>query len=103
MKFPLSRAARRLVVVGLSAALLLPVIGVAPVAATSTGCTPGYWKNHVEMWPAGLEPTDKLGDAGFVVAAGFENTTLLDALQGGGGPVSAAPAPFSIGPRSQRC
>lgn len=101
MKYPLSRAARRLAVAGLSAALLLPVIGVAPVAAT-TGCTPGYRKSH-DMWPTGLEPTDTLGEAGFVVAPGFENVTLLKRCRAVAGAASTAPAPSCVAPRSQHC
>lgn len=41
MKISVVHVARRLAAVGLSAALLLPLIGAAPVAACEWGCTPG--------------------------------------------------------------
>lgn len=97
MRFSVSRITRRVLAVSISAALLLPAIAVAPVAATDQGCTPGYWKNHTSMWPdlsgypAGMAYTTSmtLKQAGFVFPAElsrFENVTLLQALQGGGGP-----------------
>lgn len=79
---------RRLVAVGVSTILLLTVVGVAPVAACDQGCTPGYWKNHTDSW-IGYSPDQTLASAGFVIPvalASFENVTLIEALQGGGGP-----------------
>ena len=51
------------------------------------GCTPGYWKNHTESWAGtGLTPGQTVGS---VFNAGafpsLASSTLLDALQGGGG------------------
>lgn len=84
MKRSASHFARRLAAVGISAALLLPVIGVAPVAANTAGCTPGYWKNHTDNWPVAV--TMKFANVpGFVFASAYEETRLIDALQGGGG------------------
>jgi hypothetical protein len=87
MKLSVAQVTRRLAAVSISAALLLPVIGVAPVAACDTGCTPGYWKNHTDVWGA-YSPSMTLAQAGFVVpaAVGDGSQTMLAALQGGGGP-----------------
>lgn len=90
MKLSVAHVTRRLAAVGLSAALLLPVIGVAPVAACTQGCTPGFWKNHttVTVW-GGYLPDQSLYSAGFRVPPAVGDhygTTLLEALQGGGGP-----------------
>ena len=87
IKLSVAHVTRRWAAVGLSAALLLPVIGVTPVAACEWGCTPGYWKNHTENWGAYL-PSRTLAQVGFVVpaAVGDGSDTLLEALQGGGGP-----------------
>jgi len=46
----------------------------------STGCTPGYWKNHPETWgPTGLSPDDSF-DAVFGVDAYDPDITLMEAL-----------------------
>jgi hypothetical protein len=52
------------------------------------GCTPGYWKNHEDSWPAtgyytgqSLESVFDLPDA-----LGYDNVTLHNALKFGGGP-----------------
>lgn len=75
---------RRLVAVGISAALVLPAIAAAPVAACDWGCTPGYWKNHTDMWPVGYTTSTSLYDSGFrFVGAG--DVDMLEALEGGGG------------------
>lgn len=57
------------------------------------GCTPGYWKqeHHFDSW-VGFSPGQRLsgtGGAGFIfpdALASFRTMTLLQALQGGGGP-----------------
>lgn len=57
------------------------------------GCTPGYWKNHTDMWPAGYTwdtpvfevfemPCDYDGN---ILYPELENDTLLDALKYKGG------------------
>lgn len=44
--------------------VLLAFIAVAPVLAWTGGCTPGYWKNHLDAWgltpfvPDGLNATE---------------------------------------------
>jgi len=53
------------------------------------GCTPGYWKNHLDSWPpTGLAPGDTV-ESLFSAAAAFPDTaaaSLLEALSFGGGP-----------------
>jgi len=48
------------------------------------GCTPGFWKNHIDLWPAGILPTDTIGDY-FTGAEPYADTTLLEALSFDGG------------------
>lgn len=52
------------------------------------GCTPGYWKNHLDAWaPAGYSP-DQTVESVFDVPDeyGLDNDTLLEALNYIGGP-----------------
>lgn len=53
------------------------------------GCTPGYWKNHTDSWTAtGYSPSQTIGSV-FSGASAFPSLasqTLLQGLQGGGGP-----------------
>lgn len=50
------------------------------------GCTPGYWKQeqHFDSWPEGFSPNDLVGAV--FNCAPFNDATLLDALNFGGGP-----------------
>jgi hypothetical protein len=54
------------------------------------GCTPGYWKNHLDAW-VGYSPNDLVGDV-FGSYFGLGNDTLLMALdyEGGNGNPGAA-------------
>jgi hypothetical protein len=59
-------------------------LGIAP-----TGCTPGYWKNHPDAWPPTGYSLVQLVDSVFAAAAaypGIGSSTLLEALDFGGGP-----------------
>lgn len=47
------------------------------------GCTPGYWKNHTEMWPSPYKPSDSFSDIFGVVLQ--KDYTLIQALNLGGG------------------
>jgi hypothetical protein len=79
-------AIRRIVAISMSTALLLTVVGVTPAAAH--GCTPGYWKNHTDSWPAPYTPSTQL-DSVFAFPgslADLSDDTLLQALQYPGGP-----------------
>ena len=76
-----------------SGALLITAIAAPPTPpGVSHGCTPGFWKNHASTPPwGGYTPTQTVGSVfiipvGIPGAAGFAGETLLDALQGGGGP-----------------
>lgn len=52
------------------------------------GCTPGYWKNHLDSWAAtGFSPSDDF-DTVFGVNAFTPNRTLLQAAQSGGGGIN---------------
>ncbi|MDQ3683753.1 MAG: T9SS type A sorting domain-containing protein, partial [Bacteroidota bacterium] len=56
------------------------------------GCTPGFWKNHTDCWQTWATATplypDQTVESIFDVPNdyGLDNVTLLEALQGGGGP-----------------
>lgn len=54
-----------------------------------TGCTPGYWKNHTDSWAGtGYSPGQTTGSV-FSGASAFPSLasqSLLQSLQGGGGP-----------------
>jgi hypothetical protein len=82
-------------------------VAVTPASAENIGnegCTPGFWKNHTELWDDDTDPG--IGDepyrpdltlfwafyhqgSAFVGApdevAQFQDITMLEALQGGGG------------------
>ena len=85
MKLSVAHVTRRVAAMTIAAALLLPVIGVAPVAACDQGCTPGYWKNHTDMW-GNYSPNDTLIQVGFVDAGSYAGVKMIDALQYAGGP-----------------
>ncbi len=52
------------------------------------GCTPGFWKNHTNIWPpTGYSPGQTLESVFNVPdSLGIDNDTLMDALEYGGGP-----------------
>ena len=52
------------------------------------GCTPGYWKNHLDSWvPTGYSPSQTVESVFDVPDSfGLDNKTLLQALNFGGGP-----------------
>lgn len=68
-------------------ALRLPLPGEEPT--DTAGCTPGYWKNHTGSWSGtGYTPGQTAGSV-FAGASAFPSLagkTLLQTLQGGGGP-----------------
>jgi hypothetical protein len=51
------------------------------------GCTPGYWKSHLDSWgPTGYTPGQSLGSVFSVVGLGsLSSDSLLTALDYGGG------------------
>ena len=52
------------------------------------GCTPGFWKNHPDCWCTEYQPETLVGDVWIIPdeLSKLANKTLLQALQGGGGP-----------------
>ena len=67
------------------AALTAGLVGSAAPAQANPSCTPGFWKNHVEAWPAGVSP-DQTVDSVFTGAdASLGSQTLLQALSFKGG------------------
>lgn len=105
----MGKRAKQLAALAVAAGLGIGSLGAAPAAAENIGqqgCTPGFWKNHTELWDDANDPgiggepyrpTTKLywafyrqGVSAFDGAPAevraFENWTMLQALQGGGGP-----------------
>lgn len=62
----------------------------APVGATTVGttegCTPGYWKNHTDSWQEYSPSTLVKSVYTAAASTSFGDWTLLQALNGGGGP-----------------
>ncbi|MBA3430398.1 MAG: hypothetical protein H0U16_02810 [Actinobacteria bacterium] len=72
---------------GVMAATMAPAAHFASAANIGNeGCTPGYWKNHTSNWQE-YKPTTRLDQPWDFPSelASFENVTMLQALQGGGG------------------
>ncbi len=67
------------------ASVLGPICQEIPEEPGDEGLTPGFWKNHLSAWTAPYDATTTLAQAGFTGGL-FQSTTLLTALQGGGGP-----------------
>jgi hypothetical protein len=61
---------------------------VTPEPDDFEGCSPGFWKNHVDKWPAGYAPGDNL-DTVFGTDAFHPDITLLDGLRLRGGGLNA--------------
>lgn len=61
------------------------IVGSALACEPECQLTPGYWKNHTEAW-VGLSPSDTVSSLFSSAPEPFASMTLLDALQGGGGP-----------------
>lgn len=53
--------------------LLTPTIALANIPGPAD-CSPGFWKNHTEIWAPTFDPDAQWGTSGF---------TRLEALQGG--------------------
>jgi hypothetical protein len=58
-----------------------------PPGEGGQGCTPGYWKNHTDSWPAPYTPGMLFSATGLDDA--FPGMTLLQVLEQGGGGVKA--------------
>ena len=55
------------------------------VGTGQEGCTPGYWKTHTDSWQEAA-PGDLFSSLYTSARANVANKTLLEALDGGGGP-----------------
>jgi len=53
------------------------------------GCTPGYWKNHLQSWPAPYTPGTTLGSVFTGLPSGYASLTFQQALNLGGGGLNA--------------
>lgn len=74
----------------LATALVFTLAGItAPAQAVNIGhegCTPGFWKTHTDVWEE-ADPTDLFSDHFSDGTSGvLVGRTLLQALDGGGGP-----------------
>lgn len=58
-----------------------------PVSGGGEGCTPGYWKNHLDSWPpTGYSPNQTLESVFDVPdSLGYDSVSLHNALKFGGG------------------
>jgi hypothetical protein len=78
----------RLLAIALIVVTVSLLVPISAFAHTGTkGCTPGYWKNHTESWPA-TYLTGSLVTAYFPAAGLYSSAssaTLLQALDFGGG------------------
>jgi hypothetical protein len=78
---------RKLLGIALVSTLAVTAVAI-PAGANASGtegCTPGYWKNHIQSW-VGYSPTTLVKEV-FIAADGHPigDMTLLQALGGGGG------------------
>lgn len=85
-----TRFAQRLMAVALvsSSAMAVSALPASATMSGTQGCTPGYYKNHLDAFAmAGYSPTQTIGSIWTLPAelAQYRDTTLIDALQGGGG------------------
>jgi hypothetical protein len=53
------------------------------------GCTPGFWKNHLQSWPAPYTPETTLGSVFTGLPSGYASLTFQQALNQGGGGLNA--------------
>jgi hypothetical protein len=70
-----------------AATLTVDVEEEPPPPTGGEGCTPGYWKNHLDSWPpTGFAPGQALSTVFSPAGLGsLGSATLLDALKFGGG------------------
>jgi hypothetical protein len=86
----------RVIAAGAVGIIAAAILTAAPASATtsgnSEGCTPGFWKNHTSWasyeveYSTGETVASMLGGYQFPAALSqFQDVTMLEALQGGGG------------------
>jgi hypothetical protein len=60
-----------------------------PPPTGQEGCTPGFWKNHPNAFPAPYSPTTTLGSVFTGLPANYAGLTFQQALSQGGGGLNA--------------
>jgi hypothetical protein len=69
--------------------LCLSNVDVLDVQGFCEGCTPGYWRNHLDAWAVTGYSPDQDFDTVFGVDLFQPDVTLLEAVNGGGGGAAA--------------
>src|SRR4051794_8290268 len=82
---------KRFSIGGFSASVIAAAVlaaGVVAPGASAHACTPGFYKNHLDVTNALITQGARGSTVGsvFGVSGTFSTTTTVDALQGGGGP-----------------
>lgn len=62
-----------------------PTVTPTDTPTVGTGCTPGFWKNHTDVWVT-YDTEDVVGDVFDEAFGAPADSTLLEALSFGGGP-----------------
>ena len=70
--------------------LLVAIAFVGVVSATPAGCTPGYWKNHLDSWPSGINPESPVIYGNFDFDGDGADTNLEALAYPGGKDVAGA-------------
>ncbi len=83
-KTPTRTATATGTVTGTRTASVTPSVTGTPTTV-GEGCTPGFWKNHPDIWPAPYKPSQTVGSVFSGVDLSLANKTLSDALGFGGG------------------
>jgi hypothetical protein len=83
---------KTLILTTIGAASILSMIAVSFIPNSfahegNDGCTPGFWKNHLDLWPISTDTT--FAQAFGKEIPGKESLTLLEMLNSGGGGVNA--------------
>jgi hypothetical protein len=63
-----------------------PVLRVSYTCANQQGCSHGFWKNHVALWPTGYSPANTLYQDFDYIPEALVTDTFETALGYGGGP-----------------
>lgn len=66
--------------------LAKPVLKVEYICGSEEGCSHGFWKNHLGVWPAGYNPSDLLTSYFNNIPSELGSDTLEIALEYQGGP-----------------
>jgi hypothetical protein len=83
---------KTLILTTIAAASILSMVAVSFIPNSfahegNDGCTPGFWKNKLDLWPISTDTT--FAEAFGAEIPGKESLTLLEMLNSGGGGVNA--------------